>query len=722
MATVNNINIIESLDGSELQPAASSSLQAASTDHQPDPKIPCVAVSSDYTAIYQHRCAEQLARAQPAVARLMDAEPLVVGERLVSFTVPPSVPDDPNASSSRLRRLRMLENAEANETVAFTAYPYVLELLSVVAGTGDLPSGYNSWLALFTAVYLSLPISITNRLCEDLIWTLGGDRTAFLEVFTLMHGYVLGHATLIDTKDISSEIPNRQYVVVALTALHEYLNSNILEGGFGTAKSHIPYSFYELSVRFLEPREYAQCCDLTCRHEATVSDAWDECFHINIEKFTNGNPRMLHHILTSETLPVVLDEWPGSRVESGAGSVAFVEMLCAYINSKSAWRSDLVTNALEALVNLVTVLPNNFEFANILLSNLVASGIEIKFDATRLLTAAVTHSEESYLAWSNFVKQAEIFTKMHPVEKVEKRQNMIEFQCALLEHDMLHHVEDAQLQEFILRNLDQRITSYIDGAKTSNASESIARIFVRGRVRDIRRLKRLGLSVDNLRHDILLVAHGFIQLLEFAEEHGWFASGGIGYQHECVHNLLLKGAFHAARWLYAKYPDTSARLWSTFCQHSFSPIYTRNCGCKDMRCEHRSRGKRYAKFIRWVLLENRERWKNSVPDYLVVNFIRFGDYHGLHALYTISGVQPRREHAHAALNLAVTNGHDAHIIHAMLLMLRCIRDALRIRREQPTLREFLRTAVDGIDGIGLDWMMRRGFFVTAKQAKKHSAK
>jgi hypothetical protein len=537
-----------------------------------------------------------------------------------------------------------------------------------------------------------------------------------------MYGYVLGHATLIDTEDISSEIPNRQYVVVALAALHDYLNSNILEGRYGAAKSHIPYSFYELSVRFLEPRSYAQCCDLACRHEATVSDAWDECFHINIEKFTNGNPRMLHHILTSETLPVVLDEWPESRVESGAGSVVFVEMLCAYINSKSAWRSDLVTSALKALVNLVTVLPNNFDFANILLSNLVASGTEIKFDATRLLTAAATHSEESYLAWCSFVKRAEIFTKIHPDTERCRRRYMVELQCALLEHDMLHHVEDAKLQEFMLKDLDQRIISHIAGAKTSTARESISRTFMKGGVRDIRRLQHLGLDIDYLRNVIYHVTFGFIQVLEFVEEHGWLAAGGVGYQQDCMHNLLLQGAFHAARWMYAKYPDTAAKLWSSFCQHKFSPNHKQSCSCKGVRCEHKRKNKRYGKFIRWILLENRERWKNSIPEYLISSFIRCGDYQGLNALYTIAGVQPRREHAQIALNPTVHNERGEHTIHAMLLMLRCIRDSLRAHGKQLTLREFLRSTESGIDGIGLDWMIRRGFFVTAKQAKKHSAK
>jgi hypothetical protein len=710
MAASSSISIV-SLDAVEeqLAPPAAIAVKRESA-------IPCVVTSSDFEAIYQHHCAEMLSRAQPAIVLLKSATPWVVEDQPITFTVPPA--GDPDAPGSRLRRLEMLENAEAYETVEFTAYPYVQELLGVVAGTGDLPPGYDPWLAIFTAVYLALPTKIIARLCEDLIWGLGGDRDAFSEVFHISARSSDYNSITFKNESLDAKMPNRQYVVVALNALREYLHSKPSTSSESTTDP--TFTFYELSVRFPKPNEPTEWCN------CPRSDHTDQSpHHIHIYWLSNSNPRMLHHILTSQTTTPMIDVWPTRGLNSPEATI-FAEILCAYINSRRAWNETLVMSVRHALVEVAAV-AQNFEFANILLSNIVASA-EFEFDATVLLTASARHCEVSYLAWCSFVKRAEVLAITPRVSQSKQKYNTVELQCALLRYDMLQHAEDKQLQEFMLANLEQMVSNHSVDYMISTVSEHIRRMFIKGRTSDIRRLHRLGLDIEYLREGLKRIdcddiEYGFIRTLEFAEEQGWFRAGGTEYRDVVMHQLLKgHGAFDAVKWLYAKYPEMGATAWSAFREHTVPPLINNRERTRLVdvsRCEREN----YGRGVRWVLLENQRVWRIRVDESLIFDSIRMRDYQCLHLLYTVVGMKPNRTHAQAALRLVIKSYESGkRATHAMYLMLHCIRDALRANGVQLNLHEFILTAGSGVDTVALAWMMRRGFFTKPTMTKQRVRK
>jgi hypothetical protein len=712
-------------------------------------------VSSDFEAIYRKHCAERLSRTQPRITTFATATLWVVEQQSIHLTISPVDPADSNAPGSLLRRLKLLENAEAYETVELTNYPYIRELLNLVAGTGDLPEGYDPWLALFTAVYLALPSSITDRICEDLIWGLGGDRDAFNDVFHVDvctdDNKLQYYRIKLRSETIADGIANGQYVLVAYGALRDYLQSNMLDSLETPSSDHHIFSFYDLSVRFLKPYEYASECDCNkpykeaeCNYGSIEGEngAMYSC-HMYTMNFSNSNPRMLYHMLTSQMAPVVINEWPCERFGCEADAVAFAEILCAYIGSKKdVWSSELVNSASLALVKVASI-AQYFKFANTLLSNLVGCGVELEFSATRLTTAAVRHSEESYLAWRSFVKRAEVCAKIPPTIDFYNTGDMIRLQCALLEYNMLKYATDAELREILLKNLDVMVTSLKDGVRFITISELIIEVFIRGRIGDIRRLHGLGLDIEYLREHLKAINNcsidrGIIHALEFADELGWFTTSGHEYRDSCMRHLLLTpGSFDAVEWLSDRYPDMRISLWGAFIQYEYSAYCTTNNSLCRICTISRHERREHKRIIRWILLENRNVWKYPIEENLVIDTIRLRDYHLLHLLYTIGGVKPRKEHVRAALGTQVmrkpqhfphllevsvlVNGSsecEKHVDHIMFLILHCIRDALRANGVQLKMHELLHKARKDIDGNALDWMMRRGFFTTKPKLAK----
>jgi hypothetical protein len=717
----NNIDnkIIESLDGSEL-PTSSSPVSDQKQDDGSILRFPILETSSDFEAVYHRRCAEKELRTQPSGIPLKDAKEMIIGKK-IELIFPSDDPDDPEAPGPRLRQLTLLENAKPDEAIQLTNYPCMKELIELVAGYRDLPKGYNPWFALFTAVYLALPISILDRLCEDLIWSIGDDKDTLHTLFKVYEGYFTNYS--YDYSKISFRIEpafphllNTQYLTIAHGALKEYLQRNaLLDCSKDSNSDALNFTSYQLSLRF------------NASTFGNIDENGDR-FHVRTSEFVNGNPRMLHHILTKQTVKV--DTWPSEHFGSAEDAAIFAEMLCAYINSKSAWSAELIESIFETLVNLASVAPY-FEFANILLSNLLGCGIRVAFDSIRLLTAAAKHSKESFLAWRKFVKRAAVFDNLDcPIDLSQITSNAVELHCALLEHNLLHYVTDGTLQEFMLCNLQQPIKN---GSSVLSVAEIIAKVFIEDRIADIQRLHRLGLDVGYLRNNLKNIKCNFIPTLQFAEEQEWLETGSVEYRGACMENLLTHDALDAARWLYVKHPDTGATMWSMFKERVFSPKHLQCCTYKDVSCGCKLKKKRYGKFIRWMLLENRDKWKNPVTEDLVSDFIRSGDYQTLCRFYAIAGVKPSKKHAKLALSLPshlwehvqcwrLVQVRLSDITHVMFLVLRCILDALHANGKHLNLHEFLCTAGNSIDGATLDWMMRRGFFATkSKIAKKRIA-
>jgi hypothetical protein len=735
MSATSSISI-GSLDASDSQPEASPAAIAVKEESA----IPCAEVTSDFEAIYRLRCAEVLARAQPAVAPLKSATPWIPGEHPIRFTVPPNAPDNSAAPGYRLRqKIKVLENAEDCETIEFTAYPYVLELLSVVAGTGDLPAGYDAWLALFTAVYLALPKEFVDRICEDLLWALGGDREAFHDVFNVKvekeDASRLDYFSIAFNGDTPADIPNRQYVMIALNALREYLNRIVSTVNSTETVKSFKFTFYELSVRFLISGECAEGCECPKSSNqkkffpSVPSSNKSDCrYYMYTAHFSNSNPRMLHHVLTSPDMTVMNNGWPNRGLGSNADAAIFAEILCAYNNSKLSWHSGHVFEYATGLLFDFAALEQNFEFVNILLSNLVASGIEFEFDATYLLASAARRSEETYLAWCSFVKRAEVFAKLPPVTKRELKMSMVELQCTLLEHDLFHHAKDGELQQFMLSDLDQLVSCGKDGNTISSVGELICNMFNRGKIAAIRHMHRLGLDIEFLRKHLETIeietiesdyiGGEFSRSLEFADEQGWLRSGGAEYRNTIVRQLLTgQGAFDAVKWLYGKYPETGEVVWRFFNEYTRSPYANQQARSRITKNSRRVL-ERYSRGVRWILRENREVWRNQVDEGMVLQAIRMRDHQRLHLLYTVSGVKPRREHAQAALSLIIRRRESVwRATHAMYLMLLCIRNAFRANGVQLNLLQFLETIGDTISTTVLSWMMRRGFFAATKPKK-----
>jgi hypothetical protein len=727
MSNTNNMKVM-SLDGTEQQPASSSSSPAhAEPDSSP---IPCVEVSSDFEAVYRRRCAGILARAQPATVSLKSAIKWVAETPKIEFIVPSTDdPDNSTTPSARLRQLKILEDAEENETVEFTAYPYLLELLSVVGGTGDLPEGYDPRLALFTAVYLALPAEIVARLCEDWLWALGGDRAAFHDVFHT-HGhwidlrgkyyYYYSKITLINTP-ISKDVPNGQYVVVACEALKQYLKSNEpYKSSFSRNSSEL-FS-YMLNIRFFEVRESKDDAEGNSENESEISD------HSITMKLGNGDPRMLHYILTKHGAPVEIKIWPSHSFKSAEDAAAFAEILCAYITCKSAWKSTLVNHAISVLFGQKQTAPY-LEFVNILLSHIVASGIDIKFNVTRFLTASLGHSEESFLACRNFVKRAEIFTKISPTDEVNRVRDMVAFQCRLLEHNLLHHAEDAQLQEFMLKNLEVWVNSHIDDVPVIKVSGLIVRVFIRGQIGAIRRLHHLGLDIGYLRNHIGgLTKRIPVTVLEFTNERGWFESGGAEYREKYMRELVISASHHAIRWLCDKYPDTCDELWSAFCDARYlyreehRNMYTRSSEVKT-RVQIRDQKKGFRRNIRWLLQQNRLHWRREIPKCLILLVIAEGDYVTLRALYVHGEQKLQPGHVDAVLRFnddkRITNFYlgilDAHR-NMLFGMLRCMWDVLRASNTKLNKSSISIESNSKSTNLKLiAWMEHRGFFTETRE-------
>jgi hypothetical protein len=729
MSNTNNMKVM-SLDGTEQQPASSSSSPAALTDPDSSP-IPCVEVSSDFEAVYRQRCAGILSRAQPATVSLKSAIKWVSETPKIKFTFPSTDdPDNSTTPSARLHRLKILEDAEANEVVEFTAYPYLLELLSVVAGTGDLPEGYDPRLALFTAVYLALPAEIVARLCEDWLWGLGGDRAAFYDVFKTRgywldlkgnNHYYYSTITLIDTP-IAEDVPNRQYGMVAREALKEYLKRNEpYKRSFSRNPSELlPYM---LSIRFLESVHKSSDDETKDETDAKIKEA--EMGNIAatvVQKLQSGDPRMLHYIFTKQSNLTEFKFWPNPNFKSEEYAETFTEMLCAYITSKCAWRSTLAKPVISALLDQMQTAPY-FEIVNIVFSHLVASGINIKFNSTRLLTASVSHSEESFLACRNFVKRAEIFTKISPTGELNRVRDMVKLQCRLLECDMLHHSEDAQLQEFMLKNLEMSVSSYADGFYVVTVSELIARVFIKGRIGVIRRLHNLGLNIGYMRDQIYsyFIKYIPISVSEFIKERGWFESGGVEYRKNFMRTLTRSGSHHAIRWMCDKYPCTCDELWSAFCDAGYlyredyfytyvhSPEENARAQCMDHK-------KGFRKIIHWLLQQNRLHWRREIPQRLIPAVIAVGDYVTLRALY-LHGEQ-KLQPAHVSAILKFNDDmHNTGIysnsrpVHKNMLfgMLRCMWDVLRASKTRLNQSSIAFNSENGNLQI-IAWMVHRGFF------------
>jgi hypothetical protein len=433
---------------------------------------------------------------------------------------------------------------------------------------------------------------------------------------------------------------------------------------------------------------------------------------------------MLHYIITSPKLNVKINTWCQSWLRSEAEAIIFGDIFCSYINSKAGWKDSIVTGILRSLVETLASTADYLEFSNIVLSNLVASGVEFEFDATTLLTAAAKHGEESYLAWSRFVKRAEVFTKIPIVYLEERNWNMVMMQSALLKHDMFHYAEDSQLQEFMipyLENLTVRIEdSYI--------GDIIINAFIKGKITDILRLHGLGLNLEFLRKhfesiDNASIDNSFIQTLEFAERSGWFESGGVEYRNSFIHRLLMRqGAFGAVKWLYAKYPHTSSTIWRAFTEFTCYVKFNEKIMWDDTTSARRKR-RNYIRGLRWILLENRSVWKNCVDEKIVVDSIRRIDYHRLHLLYALGCVKPSKEHLQAAIKLPIMNNMTGgRVTHALYLTLRCIRNALLANGVKIHLHDFMLTAGNNIHTVALVWMMKRGFFVATKPKKKRMPK
>jgi hypothetical protein len=289
---------------------------------------------------------------------------------------------------------------------------------------------------------------------------------------------------------------------------------------------------------------------------------------------------------------------------------------------------------------------------------------------------------------------------------------------------MLQQAEDKQLQEFMLANLEQIVSNHSTDFSLSTVSEHIRNMFIKGKTSDIRRLHRLGLDIEYLREGLKRIdcddiEYGFIRTLEFAEEQGWFRAGGTEYRDAVMHQLLKgHGAFDAVKWLYAKYPEMGAIIWSAFREHTVPPLINNRERTRIVDVSRRER-ENYGRGVRWVLLENQRVWRIRVDESLIFDSIRMRDYQCLHLLYTVVGMKPSREHAQAALRLVIKRYESGkRATHAMYLMLRCIHDALRANGVQLNLHEFILTAGSGIDTVALAWMMRRGFFTKPKMAKQ----
>jgi hypothetical protein len=735
----NNNKNVESLDVSEPKSTSSSSSTPAQKEDavtESNDTIPCAIVSSDYEAVYRRRCAGILARAQPATAPLGSADKWVPKTPMIEFTVPPA--GDPNAPGSRLRQIKMLEDAEANEIVEFTNYPYIHELLAIVAGTGDLPEGYDPWLTLFTAIYLALPNSIIDRLCEDLLWAIGGDREVFYQIFDTdvywrsNATYYYANIGLLDDP-ISTDMPNREYMVVAHGALCEYLKRRAPEIR-SIFYNSFKFSSYWLGVRFIEPKDVSgqKWRKRSQSDSETESESEnDGRFRILTSKFDNGNPRMLDYMLTSKNVSVEIDTWPIYNFGSAEDAVAFAEILCAYITSKSAWSAEMVVSATTTLLNVPSITP---EFANILLSNLVVGTVNFTFDATRLLTASVSvrNSEKSYIAWHRFVKYAKVFDDIKiPQDPYQRDTNTVALQCALLEHNLLSHVTDGELQEFMLRNLQRPI---LHGGKILSVSEIILKLFIMGRIREIRHLHRIGLDISYLRNHAAHHYHGYcvpISVLEFAEEQGWFKDGDAVYRKNYMKGLIACGSHRATLWMGCKYPDTCDELWRVFCsgeylyREAYLQMYSSIPGVKT-RSRYREQKKDFRKTIHWLLQQNRLHWRREIPQSLIDRVIKSGDYVTLRALYTVGGQKLQPTHINVVLSLEGrkhNNGFEytSDVLlperrRMMFGMLRCMWDVLRASKVRLNPVSLLvKGRPESVNLEMITWMMHRGFFFITKQ-------
>jgi hypothetical protein len=743
-------------------------------DKQAADTIPLADVqyNDDVEAIYQRRCAAIISRSQPAIKQFKDADAWAPATASVSFTLPPNDPANPDAPGSRLHRLKFFPNPGSSGVMVLQNFPYLLDLLNHVAHGTDLPQGYDPWLMLFTAwSYLDLPSMIVDRVCEDLLWGLGGCKEAFQEVFKFKSPgrwsmpnwrcIILMSSDEFLSQPSVSQYQAHQYISEAFGALEEYLHRTMM----GNNHSPVSYNFYELSVRFTSPNDHEAKQN---RNTGCIS------YYVPTSTLGNCNPRMLHHLLQSSEVPVLIDMWPVSRFSASADDAAtFAEMLCAHMHKTSTYAGNLAVSMKHVLLKLAGAGRMHFEFANIILCNLhlhqqkfdkvtgesndeLDSDSEeetpapitppkLWFDVTHILAAAIHHSREAYAAWRSFVESAEILRALHCA--VPDTMGVASLQCALLMNKMLDLVTDEDLQTHMLRSLQrcvfrrQRADGEFDDVfddefgtfARPKVSNIISRVFVDGRVADIRRLHALGLDIALLREDVNAVRANFMEILKFAEEQQWLSASNTQYRHKCMENLVLHSAHDAIQWLCAHYPDTVDALWSKFCRGKY--LYKRSCREKHITrhhlheekraipCHCKERRRKFGKAVQWLLQQNRDHWHRQLPKKFVSLVIERGDYRTLRALYRITGLRPKPHHINAVLELNTVryhitdcNGNDVRSM-VSFSMLWCIWDVLRETGTKFNLSSLLTAETSRVNLKEMAWIVRRGFFNTPGSSK-----